>query len=95
VRRQNRSRKWILVKDTPYVFACGNGVARQRIFAGVPLSKLRHIFITPAADPAVTAHMWIDADRVHFRGPLIVGKDLIGDLRRRCTQFGAHARRES
>jgi ribonuclease BN (tRNA processing enzyme) len=36
----------ILVDDTPYVVDCGNGVARQLVFAGVPLSKLRHIFIT-------------------------------------------------
>jgi len=36
----------VLVDDTPYVVDCGNGVARQLVFAGVPLSKLRHIFIT-------------------------------------------------
>jgi len=36
----------ILVNDTPYVVDCGNGVARQLVFAGVPLPKLRHIFIT-------------------------------------------------
>ena len=36
----------ILVNDTPYVVGCGNGVARQLVFAGVPLPKLRHIFIT-------------------------------------------------
>lgn len=29
-----------------YVVDCGNGVARQLVFAGVPLPKLRHIFIT-------------------------------------------------
>jgi len=36
----------ILVGDTPYVVDCGNGVARQLVFAGVPLPTLRHIFIT-------------------------------------------------
>ncbi len=36
----------ILVNDTPYVVDCGNGVARQLVFAGVPLATLRHIFIT-------------------------------------------------
>jgi len=36
----------ILVNDTPYVIDCGNGVARQLVLAGVPLPKLRHIFIT-------------------------------------------------
>jgi ribonuclease BN (tRNA processing enzyme) len=25
---------------------CGNGVARQLVLAGVPLAKIRHIFIT-------------------------------------------------
>jgi ribonuclease BN (tRNA processing enzyme) len=28
------------------VIDCGNGVARQLVFAGVPLSSLRHVFIT-------------------------------------------------
>jgi ribonuclease BN (tRNA processing enzyme) len=28
------------------VINCGNGVARQLVFAGVPLLKLRHIFLT-------------------------------------------------
>jgi ribonuclease BN (tRNA processing enzyme) len=36
----------ILVNDTFYVVDCGNGVARQLVLAGVPLPKLRHIFIT-------------------------------------------------
>jgi ribonuclease BN (tRNA processing enzyme) len=31
----------------------------------------------PADDPAITDRMWIDAARVHFRGPVIVGKDLL------------------
>ena len=29
-----------------YVIDCGDGVARQLAFAGVPLPSLRHIFIT-------------------------------------------------
>lgn len=36
----------ILANDTPYVVDCGNGVARQLAFAGVPLPMLRHIFVT-------------------------------------------------
>jgi ribonuclease BN (tRNA processing enzyme) len=31
----------------------------------------------PADDPAVTDQMWIDAARTHFRGTVIVGKDLM------------------
>jgi ribonuclease BN (tRNA processing enzyme) len=33
--------------------------------------------LVPADDPAVTDQMWIDAARVHFRGPVIVGRDLL------------------
>jgi ribonuclease BN (tRNA processing enzyme) len=36
----------IVANDTAYVIDCGNGVARQLVFAGVPLVSLRHIFIT-------------------------------------------------
>ena len=36
----------IVVKDTAYVVDCGNGVARQLVFAGVALTTLRHVFIT-------------------------------------------------
>jgi ribonuclease BN (tRNA processing enzyme) len=36
----------ILVDDAAYVVDCGNGVARQLVFAGVPLPGLRHIFLT-------------------------------------------------
>lgn len=35
-----------MVNDTAYVIDCGDGVARQLVSAGVPLTKLRHIFIT-------------------------------------------------
>src|SRR5262245_4113106 len=36
----------IIVNDTPYVIDCGDGVARQLVIAGVPLTRLRHVFIT-------------------------------------------------
>ncbi|MCW5969133.1 MAG: MBL fold metallo-hydrolase [Blastocatellales bacterium] len=36
----------IVASDTPYVVDCGNGVARQLVLAGLPLPKLRHVFIT-------------------------------------------------
>jgi hypothetical protein len=31
----------------------------------------------PAEDPEVTEQMWIDAAHAHFRGPVIVGRDLL------------------
>lgn len=36
----------ILVDDVPYVVDCGDGVARQLVLAGVPPTRLRHVFIT-------------------------------------------------
>jgi ribonuclease BN (tRNA processing enzyme) len=36
----------LLVNDVPYVVDCGYGVSRQMLAAGVPLHKLRHIFIS-------------------------------------------------
>jgi ribonuclease BN (tRNA processing enzyme) len=36
----------ILCNDVAYVIDCGDGVARQLAFAGVPLAALRHVFIT-------------------------------------------------
>lgn len=36
----------ILINDTAYVIDCGDGVARQLAFAGVPLPSVRHIFLT-------------------------------------------------
>ena len=36
----------IVSNETAYVVDCGDGVARQLVFAGVPLSSLRHIFLT-------------------------------------------------
>ena len=36
----------IVANNVAYVIDCGNGAARQLAFAGVPLTSLRHIFIT-------------------------------------------------
>ena len=33
--------------------------------------------LVPADDPAITDQMWIDDARQHFRGRVIVGKDLL------------------
>jgi ribonuclease BN (tRNA processing enzyme) len=43
--------------------------------AGVKALVLSHF--VPADDPEVTEQMWIDAARTHFRGAVIVGKDLL------------------
>ncbi len=43
--------------------------------AGVKTLVLSHF--VPPDDPAVTDQMWIDAARTHFRGTVIVGKDLM------------------
>ena len=43
--------------------------------AGVKTLVLSHF--VPADDPAVTDQMWIDAARTHFRGTIVVGKDLL------------------
>jgi ribonuclease BN (tRNA processing enzyme) len=43
--------------------------------AGVKTLVLSHL--VPPDDPAVTDEMWIDAARVHFRGRVILGKDLL------------------
>jgi ribonuclease BN (tRNA processing enzyme) len=43
--------------------------------AGVKMLVLSHL--VPPDDPAITDDMWIDAARVHFRGPIVVGKDLL------------------
>lgn len=43
--------------------------------AGVKLLVLSHVI--PADDLTITDDMWIRAARVHFRGPVIVGKDLL------------------
>ncbi len=36
----------IVANDVPYVIDCANGVGRQLVLAGVPLAKIRHVFIT-------------------------------------------------
>jgi ribonuclease BN (tRNA processing enzyme) len=36
----------IVVRDRLYVVDCGDGVARQLVRAGLPLTALRHVFIT-------------------------------------------------
>jgi ribonuclease BN (tRNA processing enzyme) len=36
----------IVVNGAAYVVDCGDGVARQLVLAGVPLSSLRHVFVT-------------------------------------------------
>jgi ribonuclease BN (tRNA processing enzyme) len=36
----------IVSNNVAYVVDCGDGVARQLVFAGVPLTTLRHVFIT-------------------------------------------------
>jgi ribonuclease BN (tRNA processing enzyme) len=43
--------------------------------AGVKMLVLSHL--VPADDPTITDQMWIDAARTHFKGPVIVGKDLL------------------
>jgi len=43
--------------------------------AGVKMLVLSHL--VPADDPAITEQMWIDAARAHYKGPIVVGKDLL------------------
>ena len=43
--------------------------------AGVKTLVLSHF--VPADDPAITDQMWLDAARTHFRGAVVVGKDLM------------------
>jgi ribonuclease BN (tRNA processing enzyme) len=43
--------------------------------AGVKTLVLSHF--VPPDDPAITDQMWIDAARTHFRGAIVVGKDLL------------------
>jgi ribonuclease BN (tRNA processing enzyme) len=50
-------------------------VGRVAQAAGVKTLVLSHF--VPADDPAVTDQMWLDAARAHFRGAIIVGKDLM------------------
>jgi ribonuclease BN (tRNA processing enzyme) len=43
--------------------------------AGVKTLVLTHL--VPPDDPEVTEQMWLDAARAHFRGQVIVGRDLL------------------
>jgi ribonuclease BN (tRNA processing enzyme) len=43
--------------------------------AGVKTLVLSHL--VPADDPTITDQMWIDAARTHFKGLVILGKDLL------------------
>jgi len=36
----------VVIRDRLYVVDCGDGVARQLVMAGLPLTALRHVFIT-------------------------------------------------
>ncbi|MCA1652575.1 MAG: MBL fold metallo-hydrolase, partial [Acidobacteria bacterium] len=45
-RASSGSAQVIVSNGVAYVIDCGDGVARQLVFAGVPLPSLRHIFIT-------------------------------------------------
>jgi len=52
------------------------GGPRPRKVSSAPAQVIVVNFV-PADDPAVTDQMWIDAARTHFRGAVIVGKDLL------------------
>jgi len=43
--------------------------------AGVKTLVLSHLI--PADDPEVTEQMWTEVARLHFRGSVIIGKDLL------------------
>jgi ribonuclease BN (tRNA processing enzyme) len=43
--------------------------------AGVKMLVLSHL--VPPDDPAITDEMWIEDARRHFRGPVVLGKDLL------------------
>ena len=45
-RASSASAQVIVSRNVAYLIDCGDGVARQLAFAGVPLTTLRHIFIT-------------------------------------------------
>ena len=48
---------------------------RVAAMAGVKTLVLSHL--VPADDPGITDQMWIDAARKHFKGAIVVGKDLM------------------
>jgi ribonuclease BN (tRNA processing enzyme) len=46
-RKENSASAQVIVSNNAaYVIDCGDGVARQLVFAGVPLRTLRHVFLT-------------------------------------------------
>jgi len=49
--------------------------ARVATAAGVKTLVLSHL--VPADDPTVTAETWLDAARPHFKGKIVVGRDLM------------------
>ena len=63
-------RQHLLASHTPV-----EEVGRVAQAAGVKLLVLSHL--VPADDPSITDAMWIAGARVHFRGRVIVGKDLL------------------
>ena len=50
-------------------------VGRVAQAAGVKTLVLSHF--VPADDPTITDKMWMEAARTHFRGTIVVGKDLL------------------
>lgn len=50
-------------------------VGRVAAEAGVKTLVLTHL--VPSEDPQVTEHMWIEGARVHFKGEIVVGRDLL------------------
>ena len=50
-------------------------VGRVAQAAGVKTLVLSHF--VPADDPTITDQMWLEAARTHFRGTIVVGKDLM------------------
>jgi ribonuclease BN (tRNA processing enzyme) len=60
-----------LLESHTAVEDCG----RVATAAGVKMLVLSHL--VPADDPEVTDQMWLDAARAHFRGTVILGKDLL------------------
>lgn len=45
-KQSSGSSQVVVANGVPYVVDCGDGVARQLVFADVPLSTLRHVFLT-------------------------------------------------
>ena len=62
----------ILIDDVPYLIDCGYGAARQLIAAGIPLSRLRYIFITHHHSDhnldygPLLYNVWVAAQKTHL-----------------------------